>query len=169
MPADLATHLLADTVATLRKYKALADGALAQVDDAALHRVLDEESNSLAVVVRHMAGNMRSRWTTFLTTDGEKPDRDRDAEFEERPETRAALVAEWEAAWRLTLEAIGALRPDDLLRTVHIRGEPMTASAALTRALAHCSYHVGQIVYLARHLRSGPWRSLSIPRAARGA
>jgi len=169
MSADLATHLLADALATLRKYKALAEAALEQVDDAALHHVLDDESNSLAVIVRHVAGNMRSRWTDVLTTDGEKPDRNRDAEFEEGPRARAELLAEWESAWRLTLDAVGALRPDDLLRTVHIRGEPMTVSAALTRALTHYAYHVGQIVYLARHLRSGPWRSLSIPRAPRRA
>ena len=169
MPDDLGTLVLAEALATLRKYKALAEGALAQVDDDALHRVLDEESNSLAVIIRHVAGNMRSRWTDFLTTDGEKPDRDRDAEFDERPQPRAALMAEWEAAWRLTLDAVGALRPDDLGRTVFIRGEAMTAHAALTRALTHYAYHVGQLVYLARHFRSGPWRSLSIPRAVRGA
>lgn len=165
MAADLPAQLVADTAATLRKYKALAEGALEQVDDAALHRALDEESNSLAVIVRHMAGNMRSRSTDFLTTDGEKPSRDRDGEFEPRPLSRAELLAEWEDGWRIVFDAVDGLRPEDLLRTVRIRGEPMTASAAITRQLAHYSYHVGQIVYLARHLRRGPWRSLSIPRA----
>ena len=169
MAADLPAQVIADTAATLRKYKALAEGALAQVDDDALHRTLDEESNSLAVIVRHMAGNMRSRSTDFLTTDGEKPDRNRDGEFEPRPLSRAELLAEWEGGWRIVLDAVEGLRPADLLRTVRIRGEPMTASAAITRQLAHYSYHVGQIVYLARHLRRGPWRSLSIPRARPGA
>jgi len=164
MTDDLARHYVADVLVNLRKQKALAEGALAQVADDALDRRLDPESNSLSVLVRHVAGNMRSRWTDFFTTDGEKPDRNRDAEFEAAPRTRAELVGEWDDGWRRLFDVLEALEPGDLTRRVALRGEQMSALEAIDRALVHYSYHVGQIVMLAKHLRHGEWRSLSIPR-----
>jgi len=168
---DHAAHYLADARATLAKYKTLAEGAIAQMAEDALFAAPggDEESNSVAVLVRHMAGNMRSRWTDFLTTDGEKPDRDRDREFEPYDagqSTRAALLAEWERGWRFVFSALDALSPADLGRTVAIRGEPLTVTQAITRQIAHYSYHVGQIVYVAKLLRAGDWKTLSIARGA---
>ncbi|MGE0041666.1 MAG: DUF1572 family protein [Vicinamibacterales bacterium] len=156
-------------VATIReefaKIKSLADRAVAQVtDDAALHHQLDPEANSIAVLMRHMAGNMRSRWTSFLTTDGEKPDRQRDREFEDAGLDRTALLAEWEAGWRVTFDALAALTDDDLGRIVHIRAEPHTVHRALVRQLAHYAGHAYQIVYLARHVAGPAWTSLSVPR-----
>jgi hypothetical protein len=166
-----AAHYLADARATLAKYKTLAEGAMAQMADDALFAVPagDPDTNSVAVVVRHMVGNMRSRWTDFLTTDGEKPDRDRDREFEPYDAaraTRAALLGEWERGWRIVFAALDALSPADLGRTVTIRGEPLTVTQAITRQIAHYSYHVGQIVYAAKLLRAGDWKTLSIARGA---
>ncbi len=156
---------LDDTVLQFRKYKGLADRALAQVGDADLFRALDPESNSIAHVVKHLAGNMRSRWRDFLTSDGEKPDRDRDSEFElDAGDTKAALLERWEAGWTLLFGALGALAPGDLLRSVAIRGEPHTVMQAIDRQLTHYAYHVGQIVMLARHFTGTRWVSLSIPK-----
>ena len=158
-------HYLEDALLQLRKLKDLAERATAQVADEDFFALLDGEANSIALVMKHMAGNMRSRWTDFLSTDGEKPDRDRDTEFE-RAETdsRAALEARWQESWRITLEAIGALKPEDLERTVTIRGEPHTVLQAVGRQLNHYAYHVGQIVLLAKHRAGERWQSLSIPR-----
>jgi hypothetical protein len=158
-------HFLEDTMLQLRKYKSLAEAALAQVpDDADLFRSVDPESNSIALVMKHVSGNMRSRWTDFLTTDGEK-DRNRDAEFErETADTRASITARWEEGWRLVFSAVGGLSPADLSKTVAIRGEPHTVLQAIQRQLTHYSYHVGQIVFLARHFAGTRWRSLSIPK-----
>ncbi len=156
---------IADALLQFRKYKKLAEGALAQVSDADFFRTLDAESNSVALVVKHMAGNMRSRWTGFLTTDGEKPDRDRDGEFEARDaDTRQSLMAAWESGWTLTLDAIAPLRPEDLLAEVRIRGEAHTVMEAVHRQLTHYAYHIGQIVLLARHFAGPRWKSLSIPK-----
>ncbi|HVB39020.1 MAG TPA: DUF1572 family protein [Vicinamibacterales bacterium] len=164
-PSTLGTAVLQDLLRTLRNYKALGERAIAQVADADLAAASNAESNSVAVVVKHLAGNMRSRFTDFLTTDGEKPDRHRDDEFELHAAlTRAELLAWWESGWRITLEAVEGLTPDDLLRTVTIRGEAMTVLQALNRQAAHYAYHVGQIVYLAKELTGGKWQSLSIPR-----
>ncbi|MGH9360280.1 MAG: DUF1572 family protein, partial [Thermoanaerobaculia bacterium] len=158
-------HYLDDVLLQLRKYQALGEAAMAQVDDAALLRRLDPESNSIALLVKHMAGNMRSRWTDFLESDGEKPWRGRDLEFEdEGGETRARVVERWTQGWATCLAAIGALGPDDLARTVAIRGEPHTVVEAIQRQLTHYAYHVGQIVFLAKHFAGPSWRSLSIPR-----
>ena len=140
------------------------DVALAQLDEAEWHVPLDEESNPVSVIVRHVAGNLRSRFTDFLTTDGEKPDRDRDGEFELTQLPVPSLLAEWQEGFRILLDTLGALTPADLNRTVYIRGEPHTALSALTRNYAHTSHHVGQIVLLAKHLRGERWRTLSIPR-----
>jgi hypothetical protein len=152
-------------VRELRRQKDLADRAMAQVDDDAFFATLAADDNSIAVIVKHVAGNMRSRWRDFLTTDGEKPDRDRESEFFVTPEdTRESLLRRWEAGWRLVFDAIGALSAGDLDRTVTIRGEQFTVLQAINRQLTHYSYHVGQAVLLARHHAGGEWKSLSIPR-----
>lgn len=145
-------------------YRRLAEKALAQMPDLALDRVLSPEGNSAAMIVRHMSGNLVSRFTNFLTEDGEKPNRDRDREFDERPYSRAEVDALWAKGFAVLDDALAPLRDDDLERTVTIREEPMTVHAALTRSLAHLAYHVGQIVLLARIGAAGPWESLSIPR-----
>jgi hypothetical protein len=155
---------LESALATFRHTKRLADGAAAQVTDEEFFRLLDPEANSIALVMKHMAGNMRSRWTDFLTSDGEKPDRRRDSEFEREGEDRGAVLEAWEAGWRLVFDTVGALRPEDLTRTVTIRGEPWHVVAAVNRQLEHYGYHAGQIVLLAKHFKSSAWRSLSIPR-----
>ncbi len=161
----LAEHYLKDVSLQLRKYRELAEKALAQVADADFFAVLDSEANSIALIIKHMAGNMRSRWTDFLTSDGEKPDRERDREFIlEEGDRREALMARWEEGWELTLAAIEGLRPEDLQRTVTIRGEPHTVLEAINRQLTHYAYHVGQIVLLAKHAAGERWQSLSIPR-----
>jgi hypothetical protein len=165
MGESVPRHFLEDTLLQLRKYKGLAEGALAQVADGDLFRSVDPESNSIAIVMKHVSGNMRSRWTDFLTSDGEKPDRQRDSEFEtESGDTRASISAGWENGWRLLFSALESLSPSDLERTVAIRGEPHTVLQAIQRQLTHYSYHVGQIVFLARHFAGPRWRSLSIPK-----
>ena len=142
-----------------------AERALAQVDDAQYFRRIDAESNSLALMVKHVAGNLRSRWTDFLTTDGEKPDRNRDGEFEtDAADTRAALTQRWDEGWATLFATLDALTPSDLGRTVMIRSEPHTVLEAIERQKEHYAYHVGQIVFLARHLAGPGWTSLSIPR-----
>lgn len=147
------------------KLKRLADRALEQVDDDAFFRAPDAESNSLAVLVKHLGGNLRSRWTEFLTSDGEKPGRDRDGEFEIRAgDTRADLMAGWDEGWRRFHGSVSRLQPADLGRTVRIRGEALSAQGAVLRALAHAAAHVGQIVYVAKHFAGGDWKNLSIPR-----
>jgi uncharacterized damage-inducible protein DinB len=162
---DFRQTYLSDVVRTYRNYKALGEKALAQIPDAHLHTELDANSNSAAVIVKHVAGNLRSRFREFLTSDGEKPDRDRDGEFE-MPEraSRAEIVAWWERGWTTALESIEALRPEDLERTVRIRNEPLAVVEALNRSVTHTAYHVGQIVYLARHLAGERWATLSIPK-----
>ena len=132
--------------------------------DEQLYAVLDAESNSIAVIVKHMTGNMRSRWTDFLTTDGEKPDRNRDGEFVEPPATRAALMAEWEAGWDCVFRALEPLSDADLTRTITIRGEAHSVMQAINRQLAHYAQHTGQIILLAKHFASDHWQSLSVPR-----
>jgi len=165
MTPDLATHYLDEAHRQMRGHKRLAEGATAQLKDHELFVTLDPESNSIAVIVKHMAGNMRSRFTDFLTTDGEKPDRNRDQEFEVTAETtRADLTKWWEDGWARVFAAIEALKPEDVMRKVTIRGEPHTVVQVINRQIAHYAYHTGQIVYLAKHFRGGNWKSLSIPR-----
>jgi Protein of unknown function (DUF1572) len=162
---SIAEAWIADAFLQFRKYKALAEGALAQVDDADFFRTIDPDSNSVALVVKHLANNMRSRWTDFLTTDGEKPDRNRDAEFErDAADTREALRERWETGWALTFAAIQPLRERDLLAEVRIRGQAHTVMQAVHRQLTHYAYHIGQIVLLAKHFAGGRWTSLSIPK-----
>jgi hypothetical protein len=165
MTTDLATHYLDEAHRQMRGQKRLAEGAMAQLQDHELFLTLDPESNSIAVIVKHMAGNMRSRFTDFLTTDGEKPDRHRDQEFEiGAATTRADLTKWWEDGWARMFSAIEALKPDDVMRQVTIRGEPHTVLQAINRQIAHYALHTGQIVFIAKHLRSGKWKTLSIPR-----
>jgi len=163
--ADFGYHYLENAAVELRKLKTLADRAIAQVRDEDLFATLDPESNSLAVLMRHVGGNLRSRFRDFLTADGEKPDRDRDSEFTVPPgTTRQDLLAVWETGWTTLFESVDALLPADLEKTVTIRGEPHSLVQALERALAHLAYHVGQIVFLAKHLRGADWQNLSVPR-----
>jgi hypothetical protein len=164
MALRFTTSYIDDSVAVFRYYKKLAEGAMEQVDDAQLFAVLDAEMNSIAIIVKHMTGNMRSRWTDFLTTDGEKADRNRDSEFTDPPPTRTALMQEWENGWNRVFEALEPLTDADLGRTVTIRGEPHSVMQAINRQLAHYPHHVGQIVLLAKHFGGERWRSLSVPR-----
>jgi hypothetical protein len=162
---SLGEHCLSDAVHSFRGLKKLGERAIAQLSDEELTRAPDEESNSVAVIVKHLAGNMRSRWTDFLTSDGEKPDRHRDTEFEpDAGLTRAQLLERWERGWGHLFAALEPLEGDDLLRTVMIRGEPHSVLQAINRQLTHYASHVGQIVYLAKHWRSKDWKSLSVPR-----
>jgi hypothetical protein len=164
MTDSLAEHYLEDAVKVFRTQKKLADGAAAQVSDEEFFRAIDPESNSVALIMKHMAGNMLSRWTDFLTTDGEKADRRRDSEFVVEGEDRAAILERWEAGWRTLFDTLASLRGVDPLRTVTIRGEPHTVVAAVNRQLSHYGQHTGQIVFLSKHLRSSAWKTLSIPR-----
>jgi hypothetical protein len=158
------TSYLEDSLAILRQYKGLGERAIAQVSDEHLTVALDPESNSIATIVKHIAGNMRSRWTDFLTSDGEKPDRNRDTEFEAPPATRTELMRIWEDGWSRVFNAIEPLTPADLERTVTIRNEPHSVMQAINRQLAHYATHIGQIIFLAKHFQSANWQSLSIPR-----
>jgi hypothetical protein len=164
MTTDLAAHYLNEARRQFRGYKRLGEGAIAQLKDEDLFVTLDPESNSVAILIKHLAGNMRSRFTDFLTTDGEKPDRHRDQEFEMNTNSRADVMRWWEDGWVRVFSALEALKPDDLMCTVTIRSEPHTVLQAINRQLAHYAMHVGQIVFLAKHLRSDEWKSLSIPR-----
>jgi hypothetical protein len=162
MRSDVA--YLTDVRVQFEKMKQLAEGAIAQVTDDQLQISIDPESNSLAVIMKHMAGNLRSRFTDFLTTDGEKPDRNRDGEFEVDRATRAQILADWESGWNVLFTTLSSVTADDLVRDVFIRGERHSVIQALDRQLTHHSYHVGQIVFLAKHLRSAEWKTLSMPR-----
>jgi hypothetical protein len=164
MALEFTTSYLKDSIALFLQYKALAERAMAQLTDEQLMAVLDEESNSIAVIVKHVAGNMRSRFTDFLTTDGEKPERRRDTEFVDPPETREALLAAWEAGWACVFSALEPLAEDDLARTVTIRGEAHSVMQAINRQAAHYSYHCGQIVFLAKHLNHAGWKPLTVGR-----
>jgi hypothetical protein len=149
----------------LTRLKKLADDAIRQVDSGQFFTALDAESNSIAVIVKHIAGNLRSRWTNFLDSDGEKPDRNRDSEFElADQETRDTILNRWEANWQLVFDTMNSLKPEDLQRTITIRSEPYSVIAALNRQLSHNAYHVGQIVFLAKHLVGSEWRTLSVAR-----
>ena len=162
---DVRAACLKDVIRTFRNYKTLAERAMAQTPDEALLTELDANSNSIAIVVKHIGGNLRSRFRDFLTTDGEKPDRNRDAEFElPAPASRADVMRWWDEGWSAALGALDSLTPDDLMRTVHIRGEAFLVVEALNRSVTHTAYHVGQIVYLARHFAGSNWTSLSIPK-----
>jgi uncharacterized damage-inducible protein DinB len=166
MSTKLADAYLRNIVRTYRTYKEMAERAIEQVpSDEDLNRELDESSNSIAIIVKHMSGNLRSRFRDFLTSDGEKPDRDRDSEFESVGRvSREQLLRWWSSAWEIAMKSIEALTADDLERTVRIRGEELLVVEALNRSVTHAAYHVGQVVYLARHFASPNWKTLSIPK-----
>jgi hypothetical protein len=164
MALKFTTSYLEDSLALFAWYKKLAERAMDQLTDDQLFATLDGEANSIAIIVKHMSGNMLSRWTDFLTTDGEKPNRNRDAEFEAPPATRAALLATWGAGWACLFSALQPLTDADLARTVTIRGEVHSVLQAINRQLAHYPHHVGQIVLLAKHFAHDHWQSLSVPR-----
>jgi hypothetical protein len=155
---------LADIRRAFTNYRTLAERALEQVSDEQLWTAIDPEANSIAVIMQHVAGNLRSRFLDFLTTDGEKPDRNRDAEFEPQGGSRTALRERWDEAWRITLGSLDALSAEDLSRPIQIRGEAFAVVEALDRSITHTAYHVGQIVFIAKHFAGPAWRSLSIPK-----
>ena len=169
MAVDFRAVYLTDILRTYRYYKTLGERAMAQVSDKDLHTTLDSESNSVAIIVKHLAGNLRSRFSDFLTTDGEKPDRNRDGEFE-MPEraSREEILRWWESGWAIALTSIGSLAPADLDRTVTIRGESFLVVEQLNRLAAHAAYHVGQVVFLAKHFAGPNWTSLTIPKGRSG-
>lgn len=160
----MSSPILDTTIAELHKIKTLAERAIAQLDDAQLWHRIDPESNSVAVLMRHMAGNMRSRWTNFRTTDGEKPDRQRDQEFEDATMTRTALFEEWEDGWQRVFGALSSLTDADLQDTVYIREEPHTIYRAIVRQVVHYGGHAYQILALGKHLKGAAWHTLSVPR-----
>ena len=164
MPHQFTTSYVEESLTVLRLYKKMAEGAMAQMSDDQLFVTLDPESNSVALIVKHMTGNMRSRWTDFLTSDGEKPDRNRDSEFVDPPATREALLESWENGWKLVFSAIEPLTDADLGRTVMIRSEPHSVMQAINRQIGHYAGHSGQIVFLAKHLAGSNWKPLTIPR-----
>ncbi|MGH9617092.1 MAG: DUF1572 domain-containing protein [Acidobacteriaceae bacterium] len=164
MGLQFTTSYLQDSIDLLRYYKKLADRAIARVTDEQLYKLLDEDANSIAIVMKHMTGNMKSRWTDFLLSDGEKPWRNRDSEFEQPPATRNALLQMWEQGWACVFEALQPLTDADLGRTVTIRGEAHSVMQAINRQIAHYSYHCGQIVFLAKHFQHAQWKSLSVPK-----
>jgi len=163
--SNLGTLYIDEAFRSMRGHKRLADDAIAQLSDEQFFAVPDVESNSVAIMVKHMAGNMRSRFTDFLTTDGEKPDRNRDQEFVIAADsTRAETLAVWEKYWQLVFDTLNGISPEDLERTVTIRSEPHTVLRAINRQVAHYAYHVGQIVFLARHWKGSEWKTLSVSR-----
>jgi hypothetical protein len=164
MALKFTTSYLEDALELLRYYKRLGERAMDQVSDEQLFEALDADGNSIAVIVKHMAGNMRSRWTDFLTSDGEKPDRDRDSEFVDPPPTREGVLQLWNHGWDIVFGAIEPLTEADLTRTITVRGEPHSVMQAISRQLAHYPHHIGQIVLLAKHFAGDRWQSLTIPR-----
>jgi hypothetical protein len=164
MAHKFSTAYIEDSLSLFRYYKKLAEGAMEQVSDEQLFTALDEEMNSIAIIVKHMAGNMRSRWTDFLTSDGEKPDRNRDTEFVAPPSTRKDLMQVWNDGWERIFQALEPLSNKDLEREVFIRGEAHSVMQAINRQIAHYAYHCGQIVFLAKHLKGNSWKMLSVPR-----
>lgn len=166
MAHQFSTSYVEDSISLFRYYKKLAERAMEQCSDHGLFATLDDESNSIAIIVKHVAGNARSRWTDFLTSDGEKPSRNRDSEFEDPPRTRAELLAMWEEGWNCLFVALGGMTESDLQRTIAIRGEAHSAMQAINRQMGHYSYHLGQIVFLAKHFsaEAGKWTAVTIPR-----
>ena len=164
MAPQFTTSYLEDSLALLRFNKQLAERAIDQIPEDKLFVAIDDEANSIAIIVKHMVGNMRSRWTDFLTTDGEKPDRNRDSEFVAPLKTRAALMESWQQGWAYVFQAIEPLSDADLGRTITIRGEAHSVMQAINRGVGHYAYHIGQIVLLAKHFSGSQWQSLSVPK-----
>ena len=162
---DIGAMYIDEAFRSLRGHKRLADGAMAQLSDEQFFALPDAESNSVAIIVKHMAGNMRSRFTDFLTTDGEKPDRNRDQEFIITPDaTRSEILDAWEKNWQVVFDTLNALSGDDLVQEVTIRAEPHSVLQAINRQVAHYAYHIGQIVFLAKHWKGSEWKTLSVPK-----
>ena len=166
--SDLGELYLESAIKRFENLKELGDGALRQLDDADVRHAPDVETNSIAIIVQHLHGNMLSRWTDFLTTDGDKPWRERDAEFEDQAWSHAEVVAKWEAGWKCTLDTLRGLQPGDLVKEVEIRGMPLSALDAINRQIAHYGYHVGQLVQLAKMRKGSAWQTLSIARGQSG-
>jgi hypothetical protein len=164
MAHEFSTSYLRDSLSLFHYYKKLTERAMEQVADEQLFAVLDGEMNCIAIIVKHLVGNMRSRWRDFLTSDGEKSDRKRDTEFESPPPTRAELMRLWEEGWNFVFTALAPLSETDMERTVEIRGEPHSVMQAINRQIAHYAYHCGQIVFLAKHLQAKQWKALTVPR-----
>jgi hypothetical protein len=165
MTKSIIENYKSDALQSFRNYKSAAEKALAQVSDEEFFKMIDAESNSLATIVKHIAGNLHSRWTNFLTTDGEKPDRRRDREFVVLAgETRESIMKFWESGWKILFEAIEPIAPEDFGKTVTIRGEPHTIVEAINRQLSHYAQHIGQIIFLAKHFRVDAWHTLSLPK-----
>ena len=161
---ELLNNYLLDVIETFRSYKSLAEKSSAQVSDDEFFKTIDEESNSIAAISKHIAGNLRSRWTDFLTSDGEKPDRNRDAEFIAESDTRESLTEFWENGWNALFATLETLAAEDLEKTIQIRGENYLVFRAINRSLTHTASHVGQIMFLAKHFRSKSWKTLSVPK-----
>jgi hypothetical protein len=168
MAHRFSTSYLEDSLSLFRHYKKLGEAAMEQVSDKQLFEALDEEMNSIAIMAKHMAGNMRSRWTDFLTSDGEKANRNRDSEFVAPPSTRAEIMQMWNEGWDCVFDALEPLSDADLDRKITIRGEPHSVMQAINRQIAHYAYHVGQIVFLAKHIKGSAWKSLSVPKNKSG-
>jgi hypothetical protein len=164
MAHEFNTSYVEDSLSLFHYYKKLAEGAFEQLSDEQLFLALDEEMNSVAIIAKHMTGNMRSRWSDFLISDGEKPNRDRDSEFVAPPATRKDLLQLWNDGWEVVFRALEPLSDADLRRKVTIRGEPHSVMQAINRQIAHYAYHCGQIVFLAKHLKGAEWKSLSVPK-----
>lgn len=164
MNDPIGVTLITDVAREFANQRRLAERAIAQLSDQQLFQPLDADANSVAVIMKHVGGNLRSRWTDFRTTDGEKPDRNRDGEFEGADETRASVEGTWQTGWARLEAALASLTPEDLLNEIRIRGEPHSVIQALNRSLAHTAQHVGQIILVAKHLRGAEWQTLSIPR-----
>lgn len=162
MANAIGTHYLDEAQRGLRGHKRLAEGAIAQLSGEELFRAPDGESNSIAVIMRHINGNQRSRFRDFLTTDGEKPDRNRDSEFESPAASRSELMDVWERSWQLVFDTLTTVTPDDLMKIVTVRGQPLTVMQAIQRQVMHYAYHVGQIIFLAKHWKGSNWQTLSI-------
>lgn len=164
MTEQIAQNFLDESIAAFRSYKTNAEKALEQVSDEEFFRAIDAESNSIAVIAKHIGGNLRSRWTEFLTSDGEKPDRHRDTEFVAETDTRTIILDVWESGWTALFDSLQSLKATDLDKIVQIRGEDFTVVRAIIRALTHTASHVGQITFLAKHLRGAEWKNLSVPK-----
>lgn len=164
MIEQIIENYLKDAIESFRSYKKLAEKAMAQVSDEEFFEAIDEEANSIAVIVKHIAGNQKSRWKDFLTSDGEKADRFRDSEFEMIDETRGCLMQFWETGWQTLFDALEPLKVEDFAKKITIRGEPHTICEAINRQLTHYAYHIGQITFLAKHFRASDWKTLSVPR-----
>lgn len=164
MKNQIIENYLTDAIASFRNYKKLAEKAMEQISDEEFFRLIDEESNSIAIIVKHIAGNLKSRWTDFLTADGEKDFRNRDSEFVAENDTRESLMQFWEEGWQILFDNLEPLTPNDFEKTITIRSQPHTICEAINRQLTHYAYHVGQITFLAKHFRSAEWKTLSVPK-----